>query len=209
MRGLPPRQWGYSNSRTRARNSLPDNTQQLAQYLDDGNQTPVTDKLYEYEMIDFKYTDEGKPQVTVRADKVKQRSEAFVQATNADDLEEHISYEKRAAARSGRDASEATAIRRIDREMATEADAILYAAELGKVKLTPTQKERLQEVREGSYVARKAAKFKDKRAREFKEKQTARVGDRNNAGIEFLKELRFEENRGIRGGQRVSVSDAA
>lgn len=149
LRGAPERSWRESV----APKSIPTTKAGIAQYTDQGGSSVVAHQMYESGMADFTYTDQGDPDVKIHPDKVKGNAAHFVEDARRTDVAEAADYYQESASASGRPITRRQATNKLNREKEVEARAILLAADAGKVKLTETQRDYLEQARDGKYAA--------------------------------------------------------
>lgn len=148
-RGLPSRSFWYS--REKDRSGLPKSEAQLNDFVwGRGGSSPVTAELFNRKLVDF--DDTGK--VVVDRERVRSEAARLVKETNTttfEDYESDIEFIKADGRLSERDARKT-----YDRGYAVRAQSIITASEIGGIRLTDVQREKLGSIREnkmsGLYV---------------------------------------------------------
>lgn len=190
LRGLPPRKWGYTKKGFDASALPKDETEYDAFFW--ANQSPVV--VYSEQVSDF--DSEGRRVVV--PDKVREAAREFVKDTQYAkeewEIQEWISSYQTSGALNSRARSEDGAIKKLNREKAAQAQAILTAAEVGKVKLTDPQRQRLERAASGEYYQMVEEASFETRKRERREKAesyrgwTATDRRRNEENLIYLKQ---------------------
>ncbi len=141
---------GYGRyKRARERLPLPQTKNELTRFAEE-SQGPVADALFDEDLVG--YTEGGV--LAVKPERVKERAKDYVQETMLTAQVSKFSLidaEKRDLERKGiTGITDRQAANSINRQEAVKAKAILSAANVGKVDLTPAQRERLRRAAGGT-----------------------------------------------------------
>jgi hypothetical protein len=133
-------------SRAKDRGSAGNTVSELGAFAE-SSPGPVAKQLFETESIT--YADNGS--IVIQPDKVKEaaarlaKEARYIKGRNADEIVQSIRGANQRL-------SEKQAINRAKKQAAASATAILTAARIGKVRLTPAQRSRLEQIRNGGYI---------------------------------------------------------
>lgn len=137
--------------------ALPTDREGLEQFAESDRQGPVARELWNQELVEYN----DKAQIVVNRSEVQAQARSFVKDTqDASYPRDYLVKLYKEQTPGAQQINDAAAEQGLNRHYAAKAKAILTAAEVGKVQLTESQRERLQRAADGEYLALKYSQYK-------------------------------------------------
>jgi hypothetical protein len=136
---------------------LPKDRESLERFAESDRQGPVARELWNQELVEYN----DKAEIVVNQSEVQAQARSIAKDTqDASYPREYIVKLYKEQTPGAENLNTQDAERAVNRHYAAKAQAVLTAAEVGKVKLTDAQRERLQRVANGEYLNVKYSQYK-------------------------------------------------